>query len=422
MLANLLMVNLLTAASAATFCTSSIATLSRRLSENRPNQNVLFRAGAIMLDEVIGYTGDQTYRISRVLPVQDFASNWYVVVEFSPCGYGIYCLGSGDFTELAPFAPSPYASCGDFSNLIYVPELGYFEKTSDSVIDLSSKIRIASSNLPSFQKLSEKIYHSLVADIIEDNVRFVADSRNLPASEINQLRSSPLRSSGPIEEDNFRPSDVIVQADVEVPFSWFFKYNEYQFPANPGDSCGPTALSIVLAYHDIFSSAGYFSRQEYQEYFELSTGAYGKSVPTHSDSFLEVWDGVTSTVVGDMEDLTNDFLKDKSVRYSCSTKTWIAGNVTDAIDRGNPAIYFGNMEFYTGKKGHALVVYGYFDDGKLLCHTGHDFYTQTIMEPLGIFELGGYFELRNESPHAHRGYWVRSDGLKICGCGLVGVC
>lgn len=370
MLENLLLINLLTTASTASACTSSISVLSRRLSENQPSQNTLFRAGAVMLNEVIGYTGDHAYRISRLLPVKDFASNWYVVVEFAPCGYGVFCLGSGDFTELAPFAPSPFSSCTDSSGLMYVPELGYFKKIGDCIIDLNSGIRIPTSNLASFQKRSLSVYDALVANVIEDNVRFVSNGRNLPASEISQLFSSPLRSSGPIEDGNFRPSDVIIQADVEVPYSWYFKYNEYQFAANGDGSCGPTALSMVLAYHDIFSSAGYFSRQEYQEYFELSTGPYGMSVPTLSDLFTDVWHGVTSTVVGDMGDLTDDFLEDKTVRYSYATNVWVTGNVTDSIDRGNPALYFGLMDTYDGLKGHAVVVYGYFNDGKFFATPG----------------------------------------------------
>ncbi|HRF70338.1 MAG TPA: hypothetical protein PKV66_02795 [Candidatus Pelethenecus sp.] len=61
--------------------------------------------------------------------LKDFDDNLFVLVDFDPIGYSIYCVDSGDFTELSPFAESPYKDCNLTSNSQkYIFMCGYYDK------------------------------------------------------------------------------------------------------------------------------------------------------------------------------------------------------------------------------------------------------------------------------------------------------
>ena len=78
----------------------------------------------------------------------------------------------------------------------------------------------------------------------------------------------------------------------------------------------------------------------------------------------------------------------------------------------------------TGKNiSHTTVVYGYYDDGKVLCHFGWDGYSQVVMSKLGMFSQGAVISIYNESSHCHNKYFIdKSSGKQYCGCGELMSC
>lgn len=85
-----------------------------------------------MLKEVIKYTNDNNYTIKNSKVITDFNNNPFVIVEFNK-GYAIYCVSTGEFTELAPFSKSPYRNTSDNTNLKYIFMNGYYSYENDTL-------------------------------------------------------------------------------------------------------------------------------------------------------------------------------------------------------------------------------------------------------------------------------------------------
>ena len=80
--------------------------LGRLNSENK--EESLNAVGEIALETLDKYVDSSNYSIERILEINDFEENKYVLVEFAPIGYLIYNVSNGDIVECAPTSYSPY--------------------------------------------------------------------------------------------------------------------------------------------------------------------------------------------------------------------------------------------------------------------------------------------------------------------------
>lgn len=98
-------------------------------------------------------------------------------------------------------------------------------------------------------------------------------------------------------------------------------------------------------------------------------------------------------------------MEGKDIAYSDGDWYWIFSDVRNEIDNGSPVIY---------------LVYGYYEEGKLLCHWGwDDGYSQVLADKRTFYNEGGYYVLINETPHNHKTYFKSFTGVLKCGCGMV---
>ena len=393
------------------------------------SQKEIANVELIMLNEVMKYTENTSYCIRRSGVLKDFDDNLFVLVEFDPIGYGIYCVDSGDFTELSPFAESPYKDCNLTSNSQkYIFMCGYYDKnfSTGNFQDLQYKKNIEQTEITKLKEISKKTISLLKREIKKDNIQFM--SANTMGHELTSLNSKKLKLSSSGDGAGTGNVDFnmsIVKAETEVPYSWYFKYNNNGFSNNTTGTCGYTALSMILTYHEVFRSAGYFSSSESKQFITPSRGEYGKSVPKISDAFpTAVWGtSISQSVPGDMSSAVDDFMEGKNKSYSHYVYYSLFSTIEDPIKDGFPAIYFGKFNlFRPSDYDHAVVVYGVFDNGKLLCHWGWRGNTQVIINKLGLFNEGGVYSLFNQSPHVHKAYFINSSGWERCGCGVFLTC
>ncbi len=392
------------------------------------SQKELANVELILLNEVMKYTKNSSYSIRRSGVLKDFDDNLFVLVEFNPIGYGIYCVDSGDFTELSPFAESPYKNCNLTTNSQkYVFMGGYYDKNyaTGYFQDLQNQKNIQQTEITKLKEFSKNTISLLKKEIKQDNIQFMSD--NTMGHDLTSLNNKRKSKSGGSGEGtgNVDFNSSIVKAEIEVPYSWYFKYNNDGFPRNSTDICGYTALSMILTYHEVFRSAGYFSSSESQRFIIPSRGEYGKSVPTISNDFPnQVWgNSIGGSVPGDMKKAVDDFMEGKNKSYSHYVYYSMFSTIEDPIKDGFPAIYFGKFNLFSSSDyNHAVVVYGVFDNGKLLCHWGWRGDTQVIINKLGLFNEGGVYALYNNSYHEHKTYFINSLGWERCGCGVFLTC
>lgn len=349
--------------------------------------------------------------------IRDFAGHDYVVARYGELGYGVLNVANDDIVELAPFSPLPFDWESD--DVRYVPWVGYYEKKDGRFFNTRSKEEISDNGL---------------IDLEEESVRFVnqsIDDKNTAvfAESSTQLPSKP-KDTNLSNSDN--RVDAFMYADHEVPNSWYFKRNYDQYPENPNNICGYVSASLLLAYNEIFNSTGYFSKAEASKYIKPYQGTRHSNgwdgVPELIDSFpWEIWgEGIGESVPSTICSAINSFLSAKDKKYDIYKYYWEFSTITDPIKDGMPAAYFGNMKEDPDSENrinHVVTVYGYYDDGRLLCHYGWDGYSQVIMSQLGTFSLGGVVAIYNKSSHLHNRYFSdRITKKNYCGCGVLMEC
>ena len=280
----------------------------------------------------------------------------------------------------------------------------------------------------------EEISDDGLLDLEEESVRFVNQSI---VDKNAAVFTEPIRQSSSKPKDiNISNSDdrinVLVYADHEVPNSWYFKRNYDQYPKNPGNICGYVSASLLLAYNEIFKSTGYFSRAEASKYIEPYEGILRSNgwdgVPILADSFpWKMWgEGIGESVPSTICSAIDSFLSAKGKNYDIYKYYWEFSTITDPIKDGVPAAYFGSMKKDQNSEkriNHVVTVYGYYDDGRLLCHYGWDGFSQVVMSQLGAFSLGGVVAIYNKSSHLHNRYFSdRVTKKNYCGCGVLMEC
>lgn len=389
---------------------SNVNVITRKLgrlnSENK--EESLNAVGEIALETLDKYVDSSNYSIERILEINDFEENKYVLVEFNPIGYLIYNVSNGDIVECAPTSYSPYLKTKT-KNLYYLPMVGYFSKVSGKYSNLMENKEVSEEKISSYKSESRKYHNKALSQIDEKNVQ-----RTLEGSkkEVKRSRKNASATAYPFTE--------MIYADVEVPYSWYFKKNSSRFAyldTNPG-CCGYVATALILSYMEIFISTGYFSSAQSSQYITNYNGSqFYVGVPEVADNFLYTLGTPGAASQGDIKRMINNFMSGKNKSYQIKETTAPFTNIEKPINDGYPAIYLGNMpDFNDGSGNHAVVVYGLYNNTDVLCHFGWNGYTQVVMSRLGLFEAGGVTSIYNNSAHAHNTYFIMNN-LTYCGCG-----
>ncbi len=389
------------------------------------NQQSSFNAiNTIIKNKIIDYTVYKDYSVYRNEILKDFDGNSFVLVEFLPIGYGIYNIANGDIVEVSSSSFSPYYNVeGD---LYYVPSVGYYKKVNGEYVDLTTNNTIGATTINALSTISSELQDEAVNYINTENVEMVKTGTSISSSSdtIGIKTTSTVTINGITYQS----------ADVEVPYSWYFKLNHRSYPENWYGDCGYVALALVLGYMEFFVSTGYIDEYAQQNYVAPYSGAYGTGVPQIYNAFL------THAFGSNRGDSTPKIIRDAFTSYmenfnldkEYSTYMYynVFSTVTDPVKDGVPAMYFGNYsDTWDDVSDHVTVVYGYDNDGMLLVHRGHyDFpgdnknYTNLKISPLSLIRLGGVLAIYNKSSHVHNNYFHTAGTIKRCGCGVLVEC
>ena len=372
----------------------------------------------LIMNKIEKYTSYQQYIPIRNTLLEDFNGNIFVLAEFYPAGYGIYNVSNGDIVEVSSSSNSPYFSLSSGSELYYVPMVGYYKKVNNSYLEINNNKLVTRSILNELKSISLSLQNNAKKHINLANVNIVEKGIDTHDTNFNDIKQSNLTN---IDE-------LYQSADVEVPYSWYFKMNHSSYPENIDGTCGYTSLSLILGYTEIFKSAGYFSEEEASNYIIPFEGPLRTGVPTITNDFLNVFgDNLGSSVPSDLTSATNLFMEDKDKEYEIYEYLWRFSTITDPIKDGVPAAYFGNYSDTILDRGnHVTTVYGFDNDGILLLHAGYyneagdsNNFTNIKISRLGFFKEGGVFALYNKSPHVHSNYFHIGGNMKLCPCGVL---
>jgi hypothetical protein len=265
-----------------------------------------------------------------------------------------------------------------------------------------------------------------VYNAVNDDVQEIGLSSDYPyeASELRKViqRSEEKKVGAKNFYSSTSPSYQIVSADKEVLYSWYFKNNTYAFPycGTNGTRCGYIALSLMLFYNDAFKSHGYLTDYAAANYITKAVGTYGTSVQYVTDAFYDDAFGLNALGPCNASDIYNaltNYISFKGMSYDIYYYQNFLGNVADCIKDGCPALLFGSLPYGTTNIDHIALVYGTYNDGKLLCHYGINGLSQVIISKPGIFDSHGVVSLYNKSPHYHWGYFQTDAGVDYCSCG-----
>lgn len=346
--------------------------------------------GELLLNDIRNITGLK-YELKDVQPIEDTKGNLYFCANFLPYGYSIYEYKSGNIIETNPKVNKEITS-----DKFYVPFLGFYENKDTRLINDVTNYELDVS------------YATNLIDKYDKGLSFTKNINN-----INYVNNKiDLNSSiTPISNFEIHPWDdnrVRVKTEKEVEFADYFRMNKENFSYNTKNSCGYTAASLILAYTEFFKSHGFFSTEEHAKFIEIAENANWiyDGVPGVVEDFAEkVWgNDIGSSWSQTINDALHKFLKGKSVQYNIYNQYAIFGNPKHPIDDGFPSILFGsipNIETKNEKFNHAVVVYGYLEDGRLLCHYGWQKtdYTQVVINFPSMSELGSTLALYSTGPH-----------------------
>ena len=375
----------------------------RRITTDKEKNNAI----ETVCNKMHSVTGKDAHPTEEKM-LHDFAGNEFLAVGFGDLGYGILNVANGDVVELAPFSKPPFD--WGMENLVYVPWSGFFSKKGAHYYSLFTGEAVSLEAQEKFRN---------------ENKQFVF--RSIKDASLRNKKGFELCGSSPM---NHKEADEgLIYADVEVPYSWYFKRNISEYPYNETGYCGYVAASMLLGYNEIFASAGYFSADEATTYITPYVGSRisdteWDGVPEISDSFpTDIWgEDIGGAVPGDIHSAVDSFLKGKGKRYDVYDFVWYFSTVTDPIKDGVPAAYFGSMtEPSGGSFFHVVTAYGYYkDSGDLLVHYGWDGYSQVVMSQLGMFARGGVLAVYNKHQHVHGDYFIdEKDHKHYCACGEV---
>ena len=191
-----------------------------------------YEIASLGLAEMNHSSSTALYSFSKV---NDLSGNEFLYVNYKPFGYSVIHLTSYATIEMNPFSTRQNVIK---SNEIYYPVIGILKESQDGK-------EYVNSHGAKFEK-----------EMFKDSMNAFSNSlfRNLNSrkqetinSRIALLNNSLVANSdegggGNDENGNFNwvfdVNKKKIKADVEVPYSWFFKYNKNQFSYSNGGSNG----------------------------------------------------------------------------------------------------------------------------------------------------------------------------------------
>ena len=392
--------------------------IEKRLQLISKNKNI----EKLIKEEIFNLTNSQYYSIEYLTYARDFNGNIFAVAKFFPKGFAILNLSIGEFMEISTNSDFPY-EIDQVKSKYYVPLYGFYnEDGSSSLTNTSNAISSSdnkdSTSLSNLKKISNQLSINYPKFRNRTNLEKIQGK-----IQINDYYYDDMPQETP-SMTVFSGVDA-PKAEIEIPYSWFFRLNKTQFPENIDGNCGYVVMSMLLWYADMFESAGYLSAYDYENFITVGNGEYGKCVPTLSEDFIDHYRPNSGSLVPvDAGDLIDEFMVGKEIDYDCKTTIWVfTKGIDDILAEGIPVGYFGNLpvEPNNNKGFHAITVYGSYGNGKILAHYGWDGYNQVIISKASMFELGGYVYIENYETHHHRKY-ISNGKHSYCGCGLLMEC
>lgn len=351
---------------------------------------------------------DTNYRIINYKYCSDSLNRDCLYVEFDPCGVMLIKLDDGDILINMPTketyidkSESNFKAFGlsHTKSNIKTPRFDLL------TLNLSDNSQFENIEFSSFDS-SKKIKNEFVAQggIRKKNKKNKNNkTNNEDAGAANKTKSG------------------IINADVEVPYSWWFKKSIYKTHFGYTDVadikrreainydeddenqglCHYVAAGMLLQYMEYFKSSGYFTEEQIKKYItiprlddkenrEYNLPAFPR-INYHfvKDLWIEYGDKKIFTTGTKMAKIIRSFINKKNKNdtpsYKVEPQLWGRIKPWEMIDDETPfMLYSTHLPCWDGESvGHSVVIYGYYYNnnrgGKYLCHYGWDNASQVIV-------------------------------------------
>ena len=379
--------------------------------------------------EIFKYNKKINYQIKDIRILFDNFGNPYVYADFNPCGYMIISLINNESVIIDPLKKMNNFNKKDFKN-------NYFLDLESLKLQRKNKYQVRSSQINFVLENFKSKYYDISANL--NDKKLIKEKQNI----VSSLKKS-ISERTASETHQIDASSEMIHAEVEVPYSWWFKLSNYEenfgyqdYPtirrrweyelamaeknndegaakmirekierfecSDPAQGlCHYVALGMLLLYAEFFQNYGVFSDEQVKKYFTKYDNLgqysifekYGYPYPPaiSKDFVTDLWTkhgwGAIVTTSSYLKNVAYDFLKKEDlpnfwpVYVYRRSAGWI--KPWKWIRDGYPCLIFGTYipdTWDDQKIGHAVVAYGMYDNGnKLLCHYGWAGSSQVIV-------------------------------------------
>ncbi|WP_338822433.1 putative cysteine peptidase [Mycoplasmopsis felifaucium] len=335
------------------------------------NENILLKQSLKSIKQI----GKKEYEIKKYFYCLDNRTKLCLYIEFNPSGYVLMDLEDKNELIIEPFSKK------------------HVTLTENDLIKFKNKNNI--SNSPVFDLVNLSFDKSFYININKGNTSF--------------YKAQPVEST--------EPQNDIIYADVEVPYSWWFKLLTTGFgyasvsTIEGNDSkqglCHYVAAGMLIQYNEFFRSAGYFSEKEIEKYVSLPSLSPDRNVFGYlgapmlprvngllvEDLYKKYGNKWIVTPASHMSGTISNFLsasenknKTETPNFSMGYKVWGFISPWKYLDEGTPYMIYNGFLSDPNKKGetvgHSVVIYGYYKangGGKYLCHYGWNYHSQVVV-------------------------------------------
>ena len=351
----------------------------------------------------------------------DFNGNKYELYEFGENGYAIFESSSGIMLEGSKSATSPYYKYED-SNLYYLGIGNYYILIDDKLLDVKRNVFV-------------ECYDNLKKNNVSVPINQQYYSSNSKLYKRNQLKYAG---------DDF----------TYINNHGYFEDLD-QYPINNDNSCGVTALSILLGYYDCYHNDGFVDDfYMYKETLHVTSlsqasgwypssgtlnsfGSFIKNssyihyVPNVSGAYpmthIEIKNTIDDYIYGECPSYIND-----NYHHSYGTIVNTHSYPRYLLSINWPVILTLTMYEYAGNtywtNWHDVVAYGYNEArDEFVVHMGWGHSTNDYI--LSTYTVMGYYALiyTGEHDHSSNNYVMHHykflgrdyvSTLGVCGCGV----
>lgn len=217
---------------------------------------------------IFEYNQKINYKIKNAILCYDDLNNPYIYAEFNPIGYMLVSLINNE-----PIIINPLAN--NTSQFFY-------SKSRKYIFDFKT---LKLNESPTLQYTKNNIDDSFTKSL-KDDTDSVARISNIVSNK--ELIEKKLKLQYIDKGEDIKPTDKIVYADKEIPYSWWFKQlvnnfgyadESYIWPERygygkdkqePEGLCQYVGLGIILQYMEYFVTGGIFSQTQIEKYMQLS--------------------------------------------------------------------------------------------------------------------------------------------------------